>query len=140
MTTFDYKKQVIIKLCEVINKDEFKSKYIVDMIHNGTSGNIKVRNRKLYVEKQDEKTVFGIDTFYKQFTIWFSVPPMSIEITPKDGELHTETQQLYDRLNNIRLEERAKEKAGQVKVEEDKLQEEQIINLASIDRLFKHVK
>lgn len=133
MQTIEYKNQVIDKLLKVVNKDGFRHEYIVDMIHNGTSGNINVKNRKF-------KSVFGIRTFYKEFTIWFSMPSTSIKITPEDGMLHTKTQQLYDRLNNIRLEEYAKEEARQATVEQDKSNKEQSKNLSYIDKLFEHVK
>lgn len=133
MDTIEYKNQVVGKLRKVVNKDGFKDEYIVEMIHNGTSGNIRVQNHKL-------ERVFGIRTFYKEFEIWFSVPPIGVKITPDDGELHPETQQLYNLLNGIRLEQRANEEARRAREEQDKLRKQQIENLATIDKLFEHVK
>lgn len=133
MDTIEYKNQVVDKLQKTVNKDGFKDEYTVDMIHNGTSGNIKVQDHNL-------ESVFGIRTFYEEFTVWFSVPPIGVKITPEDGMLHTKTQQLYDQLNGIRLEQRANEEARRAKAEQDKLREEQIGNLAAIDKLFERVK
>jgi len=133
MDTIEYKNQIIDKLSKVVNKEGFRHEYLVEMIHNGTSGNIRVKNR-------EQESVFGIDTFYKEFTVWFSVPPMDVKITPEDGMLHAKTQQLYDQLNGIRLEQRANEKARRTEAEQDKLRKKQIENLAAIDKLFERVK
>jgi hypothetical protein len=133
MDTIEYKNQIIDKLSKVVNKEGFRHEYLVEMIHNGTSGNIKVKNR-------EQESVFGIDTFYKEFTVWFSVPPIRVGITPNDGELHTKTGQLYGQLNGIRLEQQANEESRRAGEEQDKLREQQTKNLSCIDKLFERVK
>ena len=133
MDTIEYKNQFVDKLQKAVNKDGFKDEYKVEMPHNGTSWNIRVQDHNL-------ENIFGIRTFYKDFTVWFSAPPMDVKITPEDGILHAKTQQLYNQLKGIHLEQRAKEKARRTEAEQDKLREKQIENLAAIDKLFEHVK
>ncbi len=133
MDTIEYKNQFVDKLQKAVNKDGFKDEYKVEMPHNGTSWNIRVQDHNL-------ENIFGIRTFYKEFTVWFSAPPMDVKITPEDGMLHARTQQLYNQLKGIHLEQCANEEERRAKAEQDKLREKQIENLAAMDKFFEHRK